>query len=220
MSRVITSFTLSPDVLAALDQRSKETGEKKSRIVEQGIRLALALPLPEKDEERGPAHAPTRTEIAVKTQLQKLAAHGFCLPWEICVAIGGTSGPVNKALRALEMRGEAFCWGAGRELGDGTFEMAWGVKSPQETVRQLIETYKARGGTPYVPMKTPADWPGLKLANLVEKLARVCDDVEQINRMISEALDLDLNYQNTRQIVAALNERERQRAAEFAAGLR
>jgi len=195
-NRITKTYTLSIDVVNALEERGRVTGEKFSRLVEQGIRLMLALPAEEADEER--TLGPTRSEVAALRVLKSLGP-GQHLTYEIGNPAALTPGVAEKALRGLEARGECFCWGAAHELSDGSgFILGWSTMAPLDAVRRVMNGWrKGAEGAP--------EWAKL---DLVRKLALSIDDIGAVRALVSEVTGLaheDLAIENIRERTARLN---------------
>lgn len=158
--RIAKIFTLPLTLTEALETRAAESGEKMSRMVERGIRLVLALPPVEDDEERD-GLGPTRSERVMLDVLRK-AGPGWHHTPDLARASGLTIAGVEKALKALERSGEAFCWGPGRhqfrETGKvliGGLEVAgsvyvrgeqgtcWATERPLDVLGRMLAAFAA-----------------------------------------------------------------------------
>jgi len=191
MPRTNKTFSVDVEVIAALEKRSKDTGEKMSRLVEQGLRLALAMPPQEPEGESDLAH--TRTERAVLEVLRKLGP-GPHLTWQIANQLGGDRcevGVYEKALHALALRGEAHRWGAGARWSDGNgWTLAWDLQSPLERIGELITKWKAHGGRPWLSPEDPGARPGLTsdVLEVVERLVLSIDDIEPVRALVEREM--------------------------------
>jgi len=88
-----------------------------SRIVEKGIRLALAMPLPATEtHDQGASHADTRTMESVAQVLREMGP-GWHWEGEIAEREGSTQHVVRKALLALARQGKAHEWGKVSPIG-------------------------------------------------------------------------------------------------------
>jgi hypothetical protein len=215
MSRSAKLFSLDVGVIDALAARSKETGEPMSRIVEAGIRMALALPAitPAEASEEAELSA-TRSERVVLEVLKSLGP-GPHWTTEWCKR-GLTVGVVERSLHALVRRGDAFLWGAAKQLSDGSgYILAWDAQAPLERVREIVDLWKSKGGTQALPATGSADsWSGFKLINYVRQLVACVDDLEPIRTLVSEAVGLppeSLDFMNTRELIAERDALERTR---------
>jgi hypothetical protein len=200
MPRTPKLFSLDVSVVDALAERSKATGEAMSRIVEQGLRLALALPPPSQEDVDERTRGPTRSEVAALEVLKSLGP-GPHLTFEIGNPAELSPGVAAKALRALERRGECFCWGAGLELSDGTFSLAWGLMHPMDFVRKVMSSWKG-----------VIDQTLFQRLALVRKVSLAIDDVEPVRAFMIEQTKFpvsELEIENTRERVARLNAAER-----------
>jgi hypothetical protein len=156
VSRRVKTFTLSDDVLAPLEKRSKGTDVPMSRIVEQGIRMVLALP-PEPKEEREDAPHDTGTKRDVKRLLdlgeRKLRDHLTAVNsnrshipgWnshfgtDIARAIGCSTNVAEKALKSLELDGVVYRWGDAAANSEGRpMGSVWGLRPALDVVRELL----------------------------------------------------------------------------------
>jgi len=212
MPRSIKTYSLDVDVTNALEKRCKETGEKMSRVVEQGLRLALALP-PAPKEEGESELGDTRSMQAVRETLKRFGP-GPWKTYEINAAINGERSAVGvtlKALHALARRDEVHLWGASERWSDGDgYTVSWDLQTPLERVGELIDAWKARGGAPFV---AGGKFTGLKLIQHVRKLVECVDDNGPVIALMGEATGFDaeaLNFVNVRQMTA-------QREADYAA---
>ena len=110
MTRSQALFTLDNDLKALLKAHAAKTGEPMSRVVENGIRLALAMPLAatethDQAQERGD----TRTMESVALVLKE-AGFGWHFEGAIAEREGSTQHVTRKALLALARQGRAFEW--------------------------------------------------------------------------------------------------------------
>lgn len=157
-------FTLPDDLLAELDRVSAATGEKKSRIVERGLRLAFGQPAPAQVEAAEPALAMTRSEHVVLYELEKLGS-GWHTEHEIAKASGLTPHVARKSLLALARGGKAHEWGPGRLRVDSGRRLSgpeirlneaeayypdaehgrtcWGIESPTTALDLVLADFRA-----------------------------------------------------------------------------
>lgn len=197
MARTPKLFSLDVAVVDALSARSKATGEAMSRIVEQGIRLALALPEPAPVEGDGGA-ADTRSMLDVLSVLKGMGP-GPHLGHEVARRAQMTLVPTEKALGALARKGECHLWGHGgialddrgqrvRVMNSGfgpegwmvnAVAQAWGIETPAERVGDLVAAWKAKGGKPLSFEDPPQEWVG-RVANIISEIALSVDELEPV----------------------------------------
>lgn len=180
MYRIARMFSLSTDVVQALELKAKERGEPMSRLVELGIRHVLAMPPPESPAPRG--LAPTRAEEAVAWALRQ-AGPGWHAGAHLAQRSGLTLRVAERALRGLERRGEAVCWGLAPLGHDGLTKAghAWGTRQPLEVVAAVIARWDGRIET----VGTMTD--------LVGKLAKgIAPELHpEIRRRLSDAVGIE-----------------------------
>ncbi len=206
------TYSIDTVLTDALDARAKETGEKMSRLVEQGIRLVLSMPAPEVEEdERG--FEPTRTERDCLEVLRNMQP-GWQSTTEIMKIHGGSYGSVLKAMHALARRGECYRWGDAVENSNGTFVAGWGMRPPLEVIAGILKG-KTRS----------------QVGDALPLLAKLCesiDDAPSVRALVRTALGLPtpvpeygmytIGLESMREIVAQKNKEEARKARDFAAG--
>ena len=181
MHRENRLFTLDLEVINALKTRSQVSGVPMSRIVEEGLRHVLALPLPQVKGSEVDETA-TRTERAMLEVLRGLPA-GWHSGVDLALAVGVSFAVGEKALKALARRGEVHRWGDARPFTDGSpGGGCWGLVAPLELVRKGISTWRARGGR-------EGDESALRLLGAVRELAKGID-TRTVARVRSECLAL------------------------------
>ena len=157
MTRSQALFTLDNELKALLKAHAAKTGEPMSRIVENGIRLALAMPLPASEtHDQAQERGDTRT---METVAQVLASAGFGWHFEgeIAEKEGSTQHVTRKALLALARQGRAFEWAKVQCIysdtarayavhvhgnPDATYGGAtWGSESPAAVLGRVVEAF-------------------------------------------------------------------------------
>jgi hypothetical protein len=206
MHRENRLFTLDLEVISALKTRSQVSGVPMSRIVEEGLRHVLALPLPEVRGSEGAEESSTRTERAMLEVLRGLPA-GWHSSVDLALAVGVSFAVGEKALKALARRGEVHRWGDARPFTDGSLGGGcWGLRAPLGLVRKGIAAWRAKGGR-------EGDESALRLLGAVRELAKGID-TRTVARVRSECLELaaidprDLGVWNFAEL-AAIDARER-----------
>lgn len=206
MSRENRLFSLEVEVINALKARSAASCVPMSRIVEEGLRHVLALPLPTVKSSEG-EESSTRSERAMLEVLRGLPA-GWHSSVDLALAVGVSFAVAEKALKALARRGEVHRWGDARPFTDGSpGGGCWGLRAPLDLVRKGIAAWRARGGL-------EGDESALRLLGAVRELAKGMDagTVTQARRECLALADIDprdLGVWNFAEL-AAIEARERE----------
>lgn len=119
-----------------------------SSMVEQGVRMLLALPAPARGEEDAPEAELRATERELLDVLSRLPRVGWHSSLVIQKEHGSSLAVVTKALKSLARKGLVYQWGEGLadEVNEAwPRETRWGMRDPVEVVRTWATRWKARG---------------------------------------------------------------------------
>lgn len=190
--RAPSTFTLDPAVKAALEERSRQTGENQSRLVEAAIRMLCGLPVPEPEEDEERTPGPTRSELAVLDALRSVGPTSLTLAG-IMEKTGLSPAVANKSILALQRRGQAWRWGGTfHRLSDGEYSFAgdpvdaWGSVEPLEAVRQLITAWS----TAVDAEPDRRQFLTGQLTSTVGDLCETFDDIHGARALVCEATGL------------------------------
>lgn len=169
-------FSLDADVCEALRQGAHTLRIPMSQIVEEGIRLRLAMPAPaaEQDDEEGEALRRSDRETLI-------AITALGPGWHLCrdIAAKGHLGlqVARRSLGALERAGKVFRWGDAPVLSSGApGGGCWGTRPAMDSIRLLLAAVVAEG--------TEGLDRSLAKLKLVRKLAEGMSDVAEVRKAL------------------------------------
>jgi hypothetical protein len=209
MPKALKTYTIDVDLAAAL--KTFADGRSMSALVEEGIRLRMGMPLVPGGDSGDPNDPEsTGSERRCLEELREMAP-GWHSTADVHKATGISPAVCEKSLRTLARRGKVYRWGDGRELSDGTFQSAWGMRPGMDLIRGFVESCKGdKGAIAQGFIK-------------IQHLAFAMDNVEEVRQLMGSALCLppdSMNIENCRENIARRNAVEREAVAAWDAGKR
>ncbi len=187
-------FSIELSLCDALKAHCKAIDRPMSGVVEQGIRLVLALP-PEVEAEDSEAVGMVRSEREMLECMMKKDPRDWYDSRAITKEMGHSHNLNEGALKALARQGKVFLYGDWWGDGESACGTCWGLRPAMDLVNDAIALWRAKG----VPLH---DNPSLftpyfnYIAKIGISMSNVAEARAAVDAVMGAGLALDMGLEN------------------------